>query len=709
MDAFVFNQCFPQPTNGSTTYAISGFVLPVKILKAIQVFLAQFDESMRIGNLARSRPAELLCLGLFHSTIKETIVTSSNDDLPINPVLQILGIKKLQASAGVDRYRVVLSDGINFYSSGMLATQLNDLVLSGDVEARAVVQLDKYTCNIIQGTRKVLVVLEMTVLETADMNVKIGAPQQLTDQISVLEKMAAEGQNNVANNMQSRPMPQQQKPNTNNQNQYSNPAPVKPATGQQQQQQNKGMANGRPNPYGNVASNSAFYSGGSKMSSNPAGGAPGGVVVHPISSLTPYQNRWTIRARVTNKSPIRTWNNSKGEGKLFNCDLLDESGEIRATAFQQACDSFYEKLEVGKVYYISKGSLRTANKQYSSLKNDYEMYLNTDSTVELCTDTNDLPQVQFNFVNIADLENVNKDSMVDIIGVVKSMQDVVKITIRSTNREVSKREINVVDRSETAVNATLWGDTADKFNQYENQNPIIAVKGAKVSDFGGRSLSVLTSSVFQVNPDIPAAHALRGWYDQGGKDSGMKSISGMRSDSISGQFKTLEQVRSEELGMKDKPDYFSIKATPVFLKKDNCLYKACPSADCNKKVIEDGDEYRCEKCNKTYQTFKYRLILNANISDFTGSIWITCFQESAEAMLHETAEKIGEMRESDEQAFEDIFSEAAFKPFALKLRAKMETYNDENRFKVTCVQAQPLNFQTDGKRLLEEIKKLEAL
>ena len=35
--------------------------------------------------------------------------------------------------------------------------------------------------------------------------------------------------------------------------------------------------------------------------------------------------RWTIRARVTNKSGIRTWSNSKGEGKLFSIDLLDES------------------------------------------------------------------------------------------------------------------------------------------------------------------------------------------------------------------------------------------------------------------------------------------------------------------------------------------------------------------------------------------------
>ena len=35
--------------------------------------------------------------------------------------------------------------------------------------------------------------------------------------------------------------------------------------------------------------------------------------------------RWTIRARITHKSAIRTWSNSRGEGKLFSVDLVDES------------------------------------------------------------------------------------------------------------------------------------------------------------------------------------------------------------------------------------------------------------------------------------------------------------------------------------------------------------------------------------------------
>lgn len=59
-----------------------------------------------------------------------------------------------------------------------------------------------------------------------------------------------------------------------------------------------------------------------------------------------YIFRWMIKARVTNKSAIRTWSNSRGEGKLFSMDLVDESGEIRCTGFKDAVDKFYDYIQV---------------------------------------------------------------------------------------------------------------------------------------------------------------------------------------------------------------------------------------------------------------------------------------------------------------------------------------------------------------------------
>lgn len=64
------------------------------------------------------------------------------------------------------------------------------------------------------------------------------------------------------------------------------------------------------------------------------------------------------------------------------------------------------------MYYISKCSLKIANKQYTSVKNDYEMTLNGESSIIPCEDSCDVPMVQCDFVSIDDLENKEKDSIV---------------------------------------------------------------------------------------------------------------------------------------------------------------------------------------------------------------------------------------------------------------------------------------------------------
>lgn len=46
------------------------------------------------------------------------------------------------------------------------------------------------------------------------------------------------------------------------------------------------------------------------------------------------------------------------------------------------------------------------------------------------------------------------------------------------------------------VRLTIWGNAAENFDG--TQQPVLAVKGAKLSDFNGRSLSLLSSSTLQV-------------------------------------------------------------------------------------------------------------------------------------------------------------------------------------------------------------------
>jgi len=68
-----------------------------------------------------------------------------------------------------------------------------------------------------------------------------------------------------------------------------------------------------------------------------------------ITSPGRANRRWTIRVRVTHKSDVKEWHNQRGSGRLFTVHFLDETGEIRATGFNDQVDAFYDILKEGNV------------------------------------------------------------------------------------------------------------------------------------------------------------------------------------------------------------------------------------------------------------------------------------------------------------------------------------------------------------------------
>ena len=78
-----------------------------------------------------------------------------NDLWEADHVLQLASVKKIgpaREGQGPDRYRIVLSDGVN-YTQSMLATQLNHLVEDGELKKNTIVKVEKLTCNMVQGKR----------------------------------------------------------------------------------------------------------------------------------------------------------------------------------------------------------------------------------------------------------------------------------------------------------------------------------------------------------------------------------------------------------------------------------------------------------------------------------------------------------------------------------------------------------------------------
>jgi replication factor A1 len=200
--------------------------------------------------------------------------------------------------------------------------------------------------------------------------------------------------------------------------------------------------------------------------------------------------------------------------------------------------------------------------------------------------------------------------MIDVIGILIEASELSEIVSKTTSKTFRKRDITIADDSGYSVRVTLWGAQAENFDV--PLETVIGLKGVKVGDFGGRSLSMVMSSTLTVSPDVLEAHTLKGWYDAQGKGESFNryhsSGGGGGGTGVSDVWKTISQTKDEQLGFGDKPDYFWLKGMIASIWTESVYYPACPSSDasCNRKVLEDGGVWRCERCNQTFEKPTYR-------------------------------------------------------------------------------------------------------
>ncbi|XP_072980506.1 replication protein A 70 kDa DNA-binding subunit B-like [Typha angustifolia] len=445
--------------------------------------------------------------------------------------------------------------------------------------------------------------------------------------------------------------------------------------------------------------------------------------VHPLVSLNPYQGNWTIKVRLTNKGNLRSYRNARGEGHVFNVELTDEDGtQIQATMFNEAANKFYTKFELGKVYYISKGSLRVANKQFRTVPNDYEMTLNENAIIEEADGETFVPETKFNFVKIDRLGSyVNGRELVDIIGVVQNVSPTLSVRRKSNNDTIPKRDITVADDSNKTVTISLWNDLATNIGQelleMVDTAPVVAIKSLKVGEFQGVSLSSLSKSTVLINPDLPESKKLKSWYDSEGRGTSMASVgsdmalpsskSGLRSMYSDRVF--LSQITSNPTLGQDKPVFFSINVYISLIRTDQTMwYRACNT--CNKKVTEAvGSGYWCEGCQKNCDQCSLRYIMVVKVSDPTGEAWLSVFNEQAEKIIGCTADELDRIKtdEGDEK-YQFKLKEATWAPHLFRVSVTQNEYMNEKRQRITVRSQASLDYSAEARYLLEDIAKLSV-
>jgi replication factor A1 len=146
--------------------------------------------------------------------------------------------------------------------------------------------------------------------------------------------------------------------------------------------------------------------------------------------------------------------------------------------------------------------------------------------------------------------------------------------------------------------------------------------------------------------------------------------------------KLISQALEEESYLQDTPTYMSLRASVVYVKNTTVAYPACSTQGCNKKVIEENPgEWWCEKCQAKFPEPLYRYVLSINVADHTGTLWLSCFDEAGHMIVGMSANEAMKIKMDDEgngtQNFMNVMQEATCKTFNFRVRAKMETYQDQ--------------------------------
>ena len=204
------------------------------------------------------------------------------------------------------RYQVTLFDGVES-STAIVASQINSLIADQLIKVFSIIEINDFNMQMKSDGIPLILLLAVSLVDnsiTEDLSKQIGNQQQQNIPVPFNSNITSVYGNN-------------HQPSTFA-NVYGNPS-----------------ASFSNNPYGAIHTTQDIYGNGSGSFGNSGNNVTysnipssyGGNTVNnkpiirndadtqsiiPITALNPYSQKWTIKARITSKSEIRTWNNAKG-------------------------------------------------------------------------------------------------------------------------------------------------------------------------------------------------------------------------------------------------------------------------------------------------------------------------------------------------------------------------------------------------------------
>ncbi|CAJ0605899.1 unnamed protein product [Cylicocyclus nassatus] len=314
--------------------------------------------------------------------------------------------------------------------------------------------------------------------------------------------------------------------------------------------------------------------------------------VTPISVITPHTSKWLICGLCTHKDDLKNITSRTGAGalKVFSFEITDKDGvAIRVSALLKGRPKSFSLITY--TYYITGTCVKQVNKRFNNTGHDYELIMNASTVIDRCRAGIPKPPLVLKICLLDDIPS-HKNENINVLAVVDEIHQVNKFTSRQ-GQNFTKRDIHLVDQSSSVEDHVL--------------GEVVSIKGARVKEWmGAFSLALGPSSKIVFSPQMDGALSLSEWYANKRRMADVKSIS------------------TASFGRSDGFDH------------DLCLIGTVNALQLGNEL--SGGHYRCGKCNVSCSTFKWAYMIQAELTDFTGSIWVSIFSNVAAKMLGMEAE-----------------------------------------------------------------------
>lgn len=116
-------------------------------------------------------------------------------------------------------------------------------------------------------------------------------------------------------------------------------------------------------------------------------------------------------------------------------------------------------IEEDQVYVVSSGSIKLANKKFTTIPNDYCITFDANTTFDPVAEDVAIGKTGFTFKTIEALGGLQPRSSVDVIGLITDVSPVSAVKLKS-GEEKDRRTITIADDTGASVDITFWGPAA---------------------------------------------------------------------------------------------------------------------------------------------------------------------------------------------------------------------------------------------------------